>query len=208
MHNTLGFNAISAGDPALRAMFEARKRVFVDMLGWDVPVVDDRYEVDQFDDAHATYIVLSDPDGGHRASARLLRTERPHILADLFPSLCEGPVPARHDISEITRFCIEPTLHRRDRRLARNELVSALVRHAGTAHMRSYTAVAQPGWFEQILDFGWRCSALGKTRRIGSEDLVALRIDIDTNTIAALAHKGVFADAPYRVITNQLELAA
>ncbi|HWU72384.1 MAG TPA: acyl-homoserine-lactone synthase, partial [Sphingomonas sp.] len=42
-------------DPAeerevLRRMFEARKEVFVDLLGWDVPVLDGRYEIDQFDD--------------------------------------------------------------------------------------------------------------------------------------------------------------
>ena len=28
----------------LRSMFEARKRVFVDLLKWDVPVVEGRYE--------------------------------------------------------------------------------------------------------------------------------------------------------------------
>ena len=29
-----------------------RKRLFVDLFGWDVPVADDAYEVDQFDTAH------------------------------------------------------------------------------------------------------------------------------------------------------------
>jgi acyl-homoserine lactone synthase len=47
-------------DLALRAMFEARKRVFVDLLKWDVPVLGGRFEVDQFDDEHAAYLVLSD----------------------------------------------------------------------------------------------------------------------------------------------------
>ncbi len=32
-----------------RSMFEERKRVFVDLLRWDVPVVAGRYEIDQFD---------------------------------------------------------------------------------------------------------------------------------------------------------------
>ncbi|GLJ00718.1 hypothetical protein Sbs19_45390 [Sphingobium sp. BS19] len=40
-----------------RSMFEERKRVFVDLLGWDVPVLARRYEIDQFDDDEAVYIV-------------------------------------------------------------------------------------------------------------------------------------------------------
>lgn len=36
-----------------RSMFEERKRVFVDLLGWDVPVLARRYEIDQFDDDEA-----------------------------------------------------------------------------------------------------------------------------------------------------------
>src|SRR3546814_12577576 len=47
-----------AEDAVLAAMFEARKRVFVDLLGWDVPVLAGRFEVDQFDDVHARYLVL------------------------------------------------------------------------------------------------------------------------------------------------------
>ena len=31
---------------ALRTMFEARKQVFIDLLGWDLPVLADRFEVD------------------------------------------------------------------------------------------------------------------------------------------------------------------
>ena len=45
---------------ALRAMFAARKRVFVDLLKWDVPVLAGRFEIDQFDDEHARYIILLD----------------------------------------------------------------------------------------------------------------------------------------------------
>lgn len=54
-----------AQDRALAAMFEARKRVFVDLLGWNVPVVAGRYEIDQFDDGHARYLVLTTATGDH-----------------------------------------------------------------------------------------------------------------------------------------------
>lgn len=197
-----------ARDPALHIMFEARKRVFVDLLGWDVPVVQDTLEVDQFDDRFATYIVLTGHDGAHRASARLLQTVRPHILGSLFPGLCEDAVPARQDIREITRFCIEPTLNRRERRRARNELVSALADHALSRGIAAYTAVAGESWFRQISDFGWRCSPLGEARRIGSEQLVALRIDIDATTVTHLTESGIYVRRPYRAIEIEWGLAA
>ena len=41
------------GDASLRAMFAARKQVFVDLLKWDLPVLAGEYELDQFDDPDA-----------------------------------------------------------------------------------------------------------------------------------------------------------
>lgn len=38
--------------PLLQSMFADRKRLFIDLFGWDVPVVDGQYEIDQFDNAH------------------------------------------------------------------------------------------------------------------------------------------------------------
>jgi len=58
----------AASDAVMRAMFEARKRVFVDLLGWDLPVLAGLYEVDQYDDAHARYLILTDTDQNHLAS--------------------------------------------------------------------------------------------------------------------------------------------
>lgn len=34
----------------LASMFAERKRIFVDLLKWKIPVTNDRYEIDQFDD--------------------------------------------------------------------------------------------------------------------------------------------------------------
>lgn len=188
-------------DPALRSMFAARKRVFVDLLKWDIPVLAGIYEVDQFDTPEATYLVLLDAEGTHRASARLLRSDGPHILADLFPALCAGAVPRGDAIREITRFCIDPDLPRSERRLARDQLVSALVRHALMEGITTYTAVASVPWFEQIARFGWRCEALGPSRQLCGERLVGLKIRIDRTTQNALAQTGMLRTADYLVPT-------
>jgi N-acyl-L-homoserine lactone synthetase len=183
-------------DAVLRAMFEARKRVFVDLLKWNVPVLAGAYELDQFDTPDAEYLVLADQENRHRASARLLRTDRPHILGELFARLCDGPVPQRPDLKEITRFCIEPTLARFERRVTRDQLVVALVDHALASGLSGYTAVAGRGWFRQIAGFGWQCRALGPDMNVGGERLVAIEIDIDSTTPAALAQNGIHRRVP------------
>jgi acyl homoserine lactone synthase/acyl-homoserine lactone synthase len=207
MQNSSDASECARAEPALRAMFEARKRVFVDLLKWDVPVLDGRYEIDQFDTRDAWYLILADADARHRASARLLRTDRPHILADLFPVLCQGAVPRSEATREITRFCIEPSLSRAERLRVRNQLVTALVEHALRARIAAYTAVANLQWFRQIERFGWRCHALGPALRMGGETLVALYIEIDRDTPGALARTGIYDPGSYRLAGDEREFA-
>jgi acyl-homoserine lactone synthase len=177
-------------------MFAARKAVFVDLLRWDVPVIDGRYEVDQFDDGEATYLVLADAVGEHLASARLLPTTRPHLLGTFYPMLCEEAPPRGDDIFEITRFCLDRRLDARRRRVARDTLVLALVEHALGHGIRLYSAIAEMGWLQQILAFGWRCRPLGMPRAVEGTLLAALSIDIDADTPALLAAAGNISAPP------------
>jgi len=182
--------------PPLRDMFEARKRVFVDLLGWDVPVLEGRYEADQFDDEHAAYLIVACGDGRHAGSARLLPTLRPHILDTLFPDLCAAPPPRGAQVMEITRFCLDRSQGARERLETRNRLVSALVRYALENGIATYTGVAEMGWLQQILAFGWRCRPLGLPRTVDGKMLGALRIDVTPETPALLAANGIYRPAP------------
>lgn len=180
-------------DDVLRRMFAARKSVFVDLLKWDVPVRDGTYEVDQFDDEHALYLVLTDPAGTHLGSARLLPTTRPHILDSLYAGLCSDPPPKASGTFEITRFCLDRRLRAMERRTVRDTLVTALVDHALAGGIHTYTAIAEMGWFQQILAFGWRCRPLGLPQRIDSKVIAALSIEITPDTPALLAAAGIAA---------------
>lgn len=120
----------SLGDSTFCAMFEDRKSVFVDLLKWDLPVLDGRFELDEFDDEHATYLIIADKDGDHLGSARLLPTTRPHILASLFRGLCAAPPPVGPEVFEITRFCLSRRQNAALRRVTRNKLVSGLAAYA------------------------------------------------------------------------------
>jgi acyl-homoserine lactone synthase len=182
-----------ASDALLKAMFAARKSVFVDLLKWDVPVLAGSYEIDQFDDAHAQYLILADRDGRHLGSARLLPTMRPHLLDSYFAELCEDAPPKHPSIFEITRFCLDRRCNARERRAVRDALVASLAAHARRYGITAYTAIAEMAWFQQILAFGWRCTPLGLPCTIGGKLLAALRIEIDHNTDALLARAGIVA---------------
>lgn len=185
----------AASDAVMRAMFEARKRVFVDLLGWDLPVLADRFEIDQFDDEHARYLILADSGQNHLASARLLPTTRPHILGELFAGLCDAPPPAGPDTWEITRFCLDRSLRAPERRRWRDALVVALAHYALEHGITTYTGVAEQGWLDQVLQFGWHAERLGAPRTIDRMTLGALRIEITPDTPGLLAANGIHAPA-------------
>lgn len=193
----------ASGDAALRAMFAARKEVFIDLLKWDLPVLAGAYELDQFDDPDAEYLILVDGRGRHRASARLLRTDRPHLLGDLYPHLCDGPVPTGPSVREITRFCLDRNQTTSERRSARNQLVTALAEHALRTGITDYTGVAELSWLTQVLRFGWQCMPLGRVVREGSRSLAGLHIHIDDRTIDGLQRGQVYEPLSFRLVWTE-----
>jgi acyl homoserine lactone synthase/acyl-homoserine lactone synthase len=200
MQNTLEQAPLAPDAAALRAMYAARKEVFIDLLKWDLPVLAGAYEIDQFDNPDAEYLILLDPDDGrHRASARLLQTDRPHLLADLYPYLCDGPPPMGPAVREITRFCLDRHQTALERRSARNQLVTALAEHALRTGITDYTGVAELSWFMQIVRFGWYCVPLGGAVRREGQTLVALHIRIDERTIDGLRRTGIYERTSLRL---------
>jgi N-acyl-L-homoserine lactone synthetase len=190
---------------AMRAMFAARKEVFIDLLGWELPVLANRFEVDQFDTLDAEYLILLGPDHDHRASARLLLTEGDHILGHLYPQLCAATPPSGPSVREITRFCLDRHQRAVERRSARNQLVSALADHALRHGITDYTGVAEQAWFDQIARFGWDCRALGDSVRIGRDLLVGLHIRIDDTTIGKLQETGIYEPLALALIGSDRE---
>ena len=183
-------------DDGLKAMFEDRKRVFVDLLRWDVPVLEDRFEIDEFDDSQATYLIVNDLAGDHLGSCRLLPTTRPHILGSLFSDLCASPPPTGPRVFEITRFCLSRRQPAAARRRTRDALVRGLADYALGAGITTYTGVAELAWLQQILAFGWDCRPLGPPAPRDGRMLGALAIKIDHRTSALLAANGIAADSP------------
>jgi acyl-homoserine lactone synthase len=54
-----------------------------------MPVLAGHYEIDQFDDAHAIYIILAEPGWQASGISTAVAHDRPHILGSFYAHLCE-----------------------------------------------------------------------------------------------------------------------
>jgi len=101
-----GMDLKNDGD-LLDEMFTARKRLFLDRLGWEVTIDDRGWEIDQYDPLNPLYLISTDDRGAHLGSLRLLPTTGDTMLRDIFASVFDGTVIESPLIWECTRFCIE-----------------------------------------------------------------------------------------------------
>lgn len=197
-------------EPTLRAMHEDRKRVFVDRLGWRLPVLEGDLEVDQFDTDGAVYLVAIEPTtGAHLGSVRLLPTDRPHILGSIFPQLCDGEVPTGPDVYELTRFCISPSVTDQTvGRQVRSELGLAMVEFALLFGIGRVTGTAHMAWLSQLLAVGWDVQPLGLPQEYEGEVIGAIVINITPATLQLLRSRSTRSAPVLRLDLEPLQIAA
>lgn len=183
----------------LETMFADRKRLFVDLFGWDVPVVEGRFEIDQFDTADTVYLICADEAGVHEASIRLMPTTRPHMLGELFAHLCPYGVPAGPNIWESTRLCLPQRHGAARRRELRNRLISAMVDFALERGIDRFTGVLPDAFRKEVLAMGWAAEPLGPAVRVDSGLVGAFAAHVRADTPERLGWSGTYV-APARAV--------
>ncbi len=164
-------------DEELVQMHRQRKSVFVDGLRWPLAVTED-LEVDEYDGREALYLLITDRhDQDLIASARLLRTDRPHPLGSLFPRLCAGSVPQGPAVWEASRFCPSPLIRTRAARLALLwHIICGILETALLFDIGHITLIANRGLLPCVLDCGWDSVRLGPTLPDGDNEMTALLV--------------------------------
>lgn len=180
-------------DALFAQMFQERKRVFIDLLGWDLPALAGRFEVDQFDTPTTRYIICSNQDGDHLGSLRLLPCSGPTLLGEAFPFLCDSAPPSGTNIWEISRLCLSRRIRASERRFVRDQLATAVTLLALQEGISAYCCVADMPWYHQLLAFGWHCEALGLPQLLDCGMVGALKILIDEDTPALMQSAGVWS---------------
>lgn len=91
---------------AVKRLHEFRHEVFVQRLGWRLPLVDGS-ECDQYDLPDTMYVMECDADGRVRACTRLLRTTGSYMLPEVFEQLLGAASPPRDaKIWELSRLAV------------------------------------------------------------------------------------------------------
>ena len=195
--------------PGLFATMHAdRKRIFVDRLNWDVPH-DGTHESDQYDTDRADYLILQDSKTGeHCASVRLLPTTGSHMLADVFPFLCDGKVPKGPHIREISRLVISPDVPRGERLGIRNMLIRGLIEYGQMSGIEAYTCVCDIGFLTQLLTGGWKTDPLGLPQHYESALIGALIFHIEPDSIAKTADAWRYPGPALSILQQSPALAA
>lgn len=189
----------------LAAMHQARARIFVDTLKWDLTVDDNGREIDEYDREDTVYLMVLDAQtGDHLGSVRLLPSQGPHLLGDHFPSLCEEGVPRGPDIWEITRLVTRPGLSRDAAEHVRRHVSIAMFEFALANGIRQYTMMTHMQFLASVLAVGWTAEPLGFPQPMDGVMVGALRIDVDAATLARLRQQWNLGDVRLRTAPNEI----
>lgn len=184
-------------DQDREGMFRLRYDTFRVRLGWDVKTTPDGLEIDEYDALDpARYIVAHAADGAVDACWRLLPTQGPNMLRDVFPELLHGQeAPCAADCWELSRFAIATG------RLPASEdagnpqlgfgqlslgLMSAAARFAAEHGIARYVTVTTAAIERMLKKQGLNVHRLGPPIRVGQVLTVACFIEVDAITLAAL----------------------
>ncbi|OLP43344.1 acyl-homoserine-lactone synthase [Rhizobium oryziradicis] len=169
---------------ALADMFRLRKKVFHDLLKWDVQVQGD-FEMDHYDDANPIYVMSYDDTTGRlRGALRLLPTLGPNMLDDTFPVLLDSQPEIRSaSIWESSRFCIDPeiSLDRSSNQVsvAAAELMCG-VGELGLASNLSHIVTVTDVFLERMFRrMGCPGERIGAPHKIGSVHAVAIAWEVN-----------------------------
>lgn len=184
-------------DQARLGMYRLRYDTFKVRLGWDVETTPDGLEIDRFDQLpQARYIVARATDGEVDACWRLLPTQGPNMLRDVFPELLHGlPAPCAADCWELSRFAIATgrlpaSEDAGNPQLGFGQLSLGLMREAARFAARHgiarYVTVTTAAIERMLKKQGLNVHRLGPPLRIGQVLTVACFIEVDAITLQAL----------------------
>jgi acyl-homoserine lactone synthase len=164
-----------------------RHKIFVEEKGWEDLRQPDGLERDRFDDAHAIHQVCLRDDEivGYQ---RLLPTTRPHLLTDVLSDLCRRKPPRGPRVFEWTRFCVAPG--RREMRPRGDspflELAQGVVEWGMANRVETVTVAIDWRLMVIAMQLRFFVRPLGFPKRIGRDEVVALRMSFNRETLAAL----------------------
>jgi len=146
----------------MEQMYRLRHQVFVQQMGWKLPMADQEFEKDEYDDEDTVYILSLDQNLDVVGSMRLMPTTKPHLMSDLFSHLLAVDEPIGANIWESSRTCIKPNLGKKGEvNLILSDVFIGMTEAALILGIDKITFVANMLIYPSILKGGWQVTPLG-----------------------------------------------
>ncbi|HEX2255770.1 MAG TPA: acyl-homoserine-lactone synthase [Afifellaceae bacterium] len=169
----------------LESFFQWRHKVYVEQKGWLPPSADGR-ERDQFDNDGAVYLLAMD-DGALAAGTRLIPSDRPHLLSEVFPQLAAVKgVPRSPLIAEWTRMFVVPGRRGGLHTGACGQMCCAVMEYLLEEGAAQVGGVQELYWLPRWHHYGWRVHPLGLPEEIGRDWCVAAYFDVTEEALAGV----------------------
>jgi len=183
-----------------RGMYELRYDTFHTRLGWQVHT-EDHQEFDEFDQAEKVHYILGKaPDGSVDACWRLLPTQGPYMLRDVFPELLDGlPAPCAPDCWELSRFALATDRlaaaeNAGNPQLGFGRLSMSLMTEAGRFALAQgisrYVTVTTAAIERMLKHSGLSIHRIARPQRVGQVLTVVCMIEVDDQTLRAIGLAG------------------
>ena len=168
-----------------------RYKVFVEHLGWDLPIAQSGAECDQFDRPDTLYVVVKDAADRICGCARLLPTTHPYLLNTMLPELFGNQdAPSSPDIWELSRYTtqlVDGELTTREEAAARfRSLLQAVCEAAFQKGAKRLISFSNLGVERIARNFGIHVHRVGPSRFVDGKAVIAFWIELDEQTFAAL----------------------
>ncbi|HWV20812.1 MAG TPA: acyl-homoserine-lactone synthase [Devosia sp.] len=168
----------------LEENYRLRHRIFVDLQGWRELRRPDGRDVDAFDNADATHILLT--DGGELVGgSRITPLNKPNLLQTVFNGLVLGNLPADPSLgADWTRFYVRPDRREGRRRAPESAaLFCAMMEYALAEGFTFITFVSSLSMVELGTSVGWRITPLGAPVLVDGKATVAAWIEVSEQAL-------------------------
>ena len=184
-----------------------RHRLFVDRQGWEVPTYNS-LEYDQFDTPAAVYLLWRDEVGQARGVTRLIPTERPYMLKEIWPDMVDT-LPSSASVWEATRIGVDRDLDSATRSRVCGELVAGCLEYGLQNGISRYIFLMPLAIIRTLLvRAGCPVALISEPRSIDNHLVAAAEVKISELALAEVRRRKAITGPVLNTATPPLRKAA
>lgn len=191
----------------LAGFFKARHQIYVEEKGWRESD-STGLEIDQFDTDDATYLI-GVIDGQVMTGTRLIPTDRPHLLSEVFPNMTTVPV-RNPRVAEWTRGFIVPDYREKGIGPIKGRFCATVMEYCLKEAIEQIGGVQDLYWLPVWKRYGWSVRPIGNPMEIDGRWCVAALFDVNQEAYEQAARCGALTESilvhrgPYKPFVQTL----